>query len=153
MIDLLHILYPRVPPTSKMKEAESLKRGQKRSNPNLDPSCVFFSFLHKKMMLFSLHSIFAQPTTIQADNKLLKYVQKIKVCDFSIVDYFQYFGFKERHLANATFKELISAVLTHPKAEKHLIHFAESHYINDFAVSVTTKIYISVLKLMSFFRY
>ncbi|KAG2234367.1 hypothetical protein INT48_007234 [Thamnidium elegans] len=86
------------------------------------------------MMLFSLHSIFTQPTTIQTDNKLLKYVQKIKVCDFSIVDYFQYFGFKERHLANATFKELIGAILTHPKAEKHLIHFAESHYINDFAV-------------------
>lgn len=129
---------------------QKFKKTQKE-NQAFDPS-VFFSIAIFKMMLFSLHSIFTQPTVSQTDNRLLSYVQKTNVNEFNIVNFFQYFGFKERNPANATFKELISVIMNQSKPGKDILEFAQSHYINDYAVSVNF-LYIdySILKSVIFF--
>lgn len=88
------------------------------------------------MFLFSLHSPL-QSEMLQANSLQLSYVQQLKIEKFSIVEYFQHFAFKNREVANGSFKDLVSIILALANVlSKDFKHFAEFHRKNDYAVSI-----------------
>lgn len=86
------------------------------------------------MFLFTLHSPI-QLELMQATKLQISYIQQIKIEKFDIVEYFQHFGYKERDVADASFKDLVNTILLLANVLRNDIkRFAEFHHETDFVV-------------------